>query len=173
MIIIETSRLIIREHTDQDVENLLPILTDLVTMSFWPSPLTSDQVVEWVASNRKSYQDHGFGRWAIILKEGNQFIGDCGIKLASLDGTMENDLGYIIDHRHWNKGYALEAAIACKEFALEKLKLKRLCANMATDHTRSKNVAIKLGMELEKIYINQRNRNLPTYLFAYNVPAGQ
>ena len=170
MIVIETSRLIIREHTDEDVENLLPVLTDPVTMSFWPSPLTKEQVIEWVSNNQKSYQENGFGRWAIIRKDGNQFIGDCGIKLALIDGTLENDLGYIIDHRHWNNGYAMEAAVACKEYALETLQMKRFVANMATDHTRSKNVAIKLGMKLEKVFNNQRNRNLPTYLFAYNVP---
>ncbi|MGC5328387.1 GNAT family N-acetyltransferase [Brevibacillus sp. SYSU BS000544] len=173
MVVFETNRLIIREHTQEDIEKLFAILSDPVTMSFWPSPLTSDQVSEWVTINIKNYHDLGFGRWAIILKEDNQFIGDCGIKLASIDGTIENDLGYIIDHHHWKKGYAMEAAAACKEYALGKLQMKRLCANMAVDHIRSKNVAIKLGMSLEKIFNNQRNRNLPTYLFAYNVPDEQ
>lgn len=165
----ETERLVLREYSDEDLENLISILTDPVTMSFWPSPFTDEQVSEWITNNMKSYKEERFGRWAIILKETNQLIGDCGLKRYMIDGNLENDLGYIIGQEYWHRGFALEAATACMDFAINELKLTRLCANMAVNHIRSRNVAIRLGMSLEKTFINQHNRNILTYLYTYNV----
>lgn len=166
MTVIETDRLIIREYSEADIEDLFAIMSDPITMSFWPSPFTFDHVTDWVKRNIQNYHDLGFGRWAIILKETNQLIGDCGLMRTHIDGKLENDLGYIIDHKFWNRGYALEAVRACKNYAFAHLKLKRLCANMPIDHARSANVAIKIGMSQEKVFHNQKNRDLPTFLFS-------
>ncbi|MGD8189604.1 GNAT family N-acetyltransferase [Brevibacillus ginsengisoli] len=167
--IIETNRLIFRRYTEDDIDSLFRILSDPITMGFWPSPFSYELVSSWIKRNLSNYQELGFGRWAVILKESGELIGDCGITRSDLNGTMENDLGYIIDHNYWNRGYAFEAANACKNYAFEQLKLERLCANMPINHSRSKNVALKIGMNLEKVFINHRNRDIQTYLLSIEV----
>jgi [ribosomal protein S5]-alanine N-acetyltransferase len=164
--IIETERLIIREYVPEDLVQLHMILSDPMTMSFWPAPFTLEQVGDWIEDNLYNYEEQGFGRWAIVSKQTRMIIGDCGINCIELDGQMEYDLGYIIHKLFWNEGYAAEAAEACKKYAFEELGLHRLCANMPKDHIISKRVAEKIGMELVKEFPNERNRGIMTYLYA-------
>ncbi len=166
MIIVETERLILRHLHLDDQNGLFRILSDPITMSFWPSPYTEEGTREWIARNRERYVTEGFGRYAVILRASGELIGDCGLMRFEIDGTLENDLGYIIFHKHWGQGYATEAAEACKEYALGSLGLDRICANMPVDHTASRRVAEKIGMRLEKQFQNKRNRDIWTCLYS-------
>jgi [ribosomal protein S5]-alanine N-acetyltransferase len=164
--IIETKRLILKEYSYKDTPELNKILSNPKTMSFWPAPFTEQQTENWIHNNIKRYKELGFGRWAVILKETNELIGDCGIMISEIDGKQENDLGYIFHYPYWKKGYAVEAAEACKEHAFSNLGIQRLCANMAFDHKASRRVAEKIGMKKEKEFYNSRNRNILTYLYS-------
>ncbi|MZP31478.1 GNAT family N-acetyltransferase [Heliobacterium undosum] len=166
MNIIETNRLILRKYSPNDIPVLYNILSDPITMRFWPAPYSLEQTENWVQSNIESYRQFGFGRWPIILKETGEMIGDCGILIAEIDGQREHDLGYIIHHPFWRNGFAVEAAQACKDYAFQSLRINRLCANMPFDHLASIQVARNIGMEKEKEFFNKRNRNILTYLYA-------
>ncbi len=166
MNIIETDRLILREYTLEDTALLHTILSDPLTMQFWPSPFTLEQSENWVKINIERYKNLGFGRWSLVIKKTEQVIGDCGLMISEIDGKEENDLGYIIHHKFWRNGYAYEAAEACKHYAFKSLGLERLCANMPFNHTGSERVAQKLGMVKEKEFLNKRNRNILTYLYS-------
>ena len=109
---IETQNLIIRQYSLQDIDELFPILSDAKTMSFWPNPFTWDHVKAWINTSLESNAHSGLGRCAVVLKETQKIIGDCGIIKVTIDGELVNDLGYIIHHHYWGKGYATEAAIA-------------------------------------------------------------
>lgn len=164
--VLETKRLIIREYTEEDIPVLFNILSNPITMSFWPVPFNMNQVENWVQRSINNYKSLGFGRYALILKENGKQIGDCGLMVSEIDGKPENDLGYIIDCSYWKNGYALEAAEACKNYAFKKLSFSRLCANMPYNHEGSRKVAEKIGMKKEKEFYNTRNRNILTYLYS-------
>lgn len=166
MNIIETERLIIREYSMDDVLELSVILSDQMTMNFWPVPFTLQQTENWVYDNIERYSKLGFGRWGVILKDNGMLIGDCGIMIKEIDGKEENDLGYILHFPYWQRGFAAEAANACKEYAFISLGIKRLCANMPYNHEASRKVAEKIGMKKEKDFYNSRNRNILTYLYS-------
>lgn len=166
MNIIETKRLILKEYSINDIPELNIILSDPITMKFWPSPFTLQQTESWIHNNIARYKNLGFGRWAVILKDSGKRIGDCGIMVSEIDGKQENDLGYIFHYPFWHKGYAVEAADACKEYAFNNLGINRLCANMAFDHEASRRVAEKIGMKKEKEFLNSRNRNFLTYVYS-------
>lgn len=163
---IETKRLILREHTESDVDRLYAIQSDAVTMAFWPAPFSYEQTENWIRRQIDSYRAKGFGRWAVIRKEDGVMIGDAGIVTSEIDGTIENDLGYIIHASEWQKGYGYEAAEGCLRYGFDRLELGRLCANMPTDHLGSRKVAEKLGMKLEKHFFNKRNREIETCLYS-------
>jgi len=164
--ILETSRTTLHRWTRDDVPLLHPILSDPETMRFWPHPFTLEDTRGWIERNVARYSTDGFGRMRLVLKETGETVGDCGLGVAQINGRRENDLGYILHHPWWGRGLAIEAARACVEYGFATLDLTRLVANMAEDHLRSAHVAEQLGMRLERRFLNARNRNLPTRLYA-------
>ncbi|WP_371380156.1 GNAT family N-acetyltransferase [Sporomusa aerivorans] len=166
MNVLETNRLMIREHSYNDIAKLHQIFSNPLTMSFWPAPFTLQQTETWVKSNIIRYHELGFGRWSVLLKETGEIIGDCGIVISEIDGKQENDLGYIIHYPYWHNGFAVEAADACRNYAFTELKFNRLCANMPYNHAGSRKTAEKIGMTKEKEFYNRRNRDIRTFLYS-------
>lgn len=165
MFTMTTERLLIREYKESDFDELRTLLSDSKTMRFWPQPFDDEQVHRWLERSFRSYQDLGYGRWAVILKANRKLIGDCGFIKSKIMDRFENDLGYIIHHPYWRQGYGYEAAKACLEYGFGPLKFDSVCANMAHDHLASQKVAEKLGMKREAQFTNPRNRNLLTYVY--------
>jgi [ribosomal protein S5]-alanine N-acetyltransferase len=168
-IIIETSRLLIREYFTDDIAMLHKILSDPITMCFWPEPFTVDQTNAWVERSMTSYAENGFGRFAVLLKQTGELIGDAGILKSEINGKIENDLGYIIYHPFWNNGYATEAAEAILRRGLDSIGLRRIAANIAFDNIPSQRIAEKIGMKKESEFKNKRNRNILTFLYLYKI----
>jgi len=160
-----TERLEIRTYTPEDLPKLHRLLSDAETMRFWPAPFTTEQSEGWLKRSLANYSQ-GYGRMGMFTRKGGEFVGDVGIMTLEVDDMTENDLGYIVHASHWGKGYGFEAATAVLEYGFQTLGLERICANMPTDHVASRRVAEKLGMTLEKQFLNKRNRNLPTCLYA-------
>jgi ribosomal-protein-alanine N-acetyltransferase len=164
--LLETDRLKLRELSLDDLGRMYSILSDPVTMQFWPKPFDLESAERWIKRSIEAYRELGFGRYAVVLKSSGDLIGDCGFMRAEVNGVQENDLGYIIDKRFWGRRYATEAAKACLRHGLENLKMKRIVASMETKHLASKAVAEKIGLKFEREFINSRNRNLPTALLS-------
>jgi ribosomal-protein-alanine N-acetyltransferase len=163
---IETKRLLLREFLAEDLPVLHVILSDPITMSFWPEPFSLERTEEWIQRSIASYAKNRFGRWAVKLKKNGRIIGDVGIMLAEIDGHAERDLGYIVYKDFWNNGYATEAALACVEYAFNSLGIKRLVAIMSHDNIASARVAEKTGMKRKKEFLYKKNRDVLTYLYA-------
>ena len=165
--VLETERLFLREFNERDVDRWHEITSDSETLSFWPSPFSYEQAEQWILRAIKSYSDLGFGRYAIVEKSSSTLIGDCGFLKAEILGNQENDLGYILDRQYWGKGYATEAAKACFDFGTTSLGMTRIVATMETSHIASKKVAEKIGLSVKKEFLNERNRNKPTFLLTF------
>ncbi len=162
---LETSRLVMRDYTAADIDMILPILSDPRTMSFWPVPFGREDVERWIGRSIASYQENGFGRRPIFLKESGELIGDCGMMLSMVDGELRNDIGYILHHPYWGRGYAIEASRAVMDDAFTRLGLDDIYANMPCDHDSSRQVAERLGMGRVREFTNTRNRDIRTYLY--------
>lgn len=167
--ILETDRLILRKLTLNDVDRVYQILSDPITMAFWPKPFDYEGAERWVKRSIDFYRDLGFGRYAMILKSSGELIGDCGFMRVEVNGIQENDLGYILDKTFWNQGFATEAAKGCLQYGLDKLRMERIVASMETKHVASKAVAEKIGLRFEQEFINTRNRNLLTTLLSIEI----
>ena len=166
---IETSRLLLREYTLEDIPAHHRILSDPITMKFWPRPFTEEESRSWLERAISSYSTNGFGRYAVILRETGEQIGDAGVMRTEVNGKPEVDLGYIIHADHWRRGFGLEAAIASLEFGLTSGE-RRIVANMAHDNIASLRVAERLGMTKEQEFYNSRNRDILTYLYTFCLP---
>jgi ribosomal-protein-alanine N-acetyltransferase len=161
--VLQTERLTLRELVEEDVDALHEVLGDPETMQFYPHPFSRDETAEWIARNRLRYAQDGFGLWGMVLKEAGELIGDCGLTWQEFAGVRELEVGYHVNRRLWRRGYATEAATACRDHALGALAARRLTAIVRDTNLPSQGVARRLGMELER---EADRRGMRHYLFA-------
>lgn len=159
----ETQRLLLREVAWSDFDGWFEILSDPETMQHYPAPFDADKVNRWIQWNLDNYAQHGFGLWAVILKETGEFIGDCGITLQPIHGQMLPEIGYHIHKKHQRKGYASEAAAACMELAFEKWQFPAVYSYMKYTNAASYGVAVKNGMKLIEEYSDPVNTITKVY----------
>ena len=151
-VLLETERLILREYTEKDYDALYPILSDPITMQHYPKPYDERGVRRWISWSLDNYAQHGFGWWALILKESGELIGDCGITMQKIDGELLPELGYHIDRRYWRRGYGREAALAVLDWAFSHTDYDRLYSYMTTENVASYSLAEAVGMTRIKEY---------------------
>ncbi|MFZ6010067.1 MAG: GNAT family N-acetyltransferase [Bacteroidota bacterium] len=95
-----------------------------------------------------SYQRHGFGLYAVRLKENAEPIGMCG--LIKRDYLDDVDIGFALFPEYTGMGFAFEAASAVMHYGKEFLKLRRIVAITTTDNILSMTLLKKLGLDFEK-----------------------
>ena len=162
----ETPRLLIGPLEDEDFDAMFAFWSDAETLLHFPRPWTRKEVQDLIDKHGPMAHETGLGFQAVIRRETNELIGDCGITIQNIDGVDEHEIGYHFSRHHWGHGYATEAAQALKAFGFDKLGLKKLCSYMADDHHPSRRVAERNGMTLEKRYNNPGNRDLPTVMYS-------
>ena len=157
--VLETQRLYLRELFLDDTDDLAKIFMDKESMKYYPRPFSRQEVINWIKWCRKNYLQYGHGLWAVVLKQGDVFLGDCGITMQDIDGERLPELGYHIKKEYCNMGFATEAAEKCIDYALKVLKLKKLYLYTKTDNNPSRHVAEKIGFkfvrEFEKTVMSE------------------
>ena len=158
---IETKRLILREMTMEDFEALHAIFSDSETMKYYPAPFDEEKTRSWIYRNQARYAELGFGLWAVVLKETGKVIGDCGVTMQKIHGQILPEIGYHIRKDHQRKGYATEAARACRDFVFDQLNMEAVYSYMKSTNIASCGVAVKNGMDFIEEYddpVNVRTR---------------
>jgi len=148
--ILETERLFLRELVPEDAPELAWVLCDRENMRFYRDPFDFASVEAWIQRNILRYRDHGFGLWALVLKAGDVFIGDCGLVPQIVDGDPELEIGYHLNRQYQGLGYATEAAAGCIEHAFKVLGRARVISLIRPEHTASRRVAERNDMTVEK-----------------------
>lgn len=160
---ITTERLILREYTQADFEDLYAILSDPVTMQHYPKPYDAAGTQRWLDWSINNYKTYGFGLWAIVLKETGEFIGDCGITMQPIDGQQLPEIGYHIHRDHWRRGYAKEAASAVRDWGFQNRDFDCLYSYMKFTNVASYSTARSIGMEKIKEYPDKEDGLLHVY----------
>ncbi|MDX2042383.1 MAG: GNAT family N-acetyltransferase [Acidobacteriota bacterium] len=148
--ILETERLLLRRITHDDLDDLLQIWGDAETMSLFPKTLNRQEMAEWIDRNLKRYEDFGHGIWAVILKDGQQFVGDCGLVIQDVEGVQEMEVGYHFNKKFWGLGLAAEAARSCMGYASTTLNRRRIISMIRPENLASRRVAERNGLKIEK-----------------------
>lgn len=152
MKIIETERLYLREMQMDDKNELSKVLSNPESMKFYPHPLSEEEVEKWIQWNIENYRKYKHGLWAVILKEGEVFLGDCGITMQNIGGETVPEIGFHIIPEYCNRGFATEAALACKEYAFNVLNYKVVFSYTTIRNIPSQRVAEKIGMRFYKYF---------------------
>ena len=152
---IETDRLVLRELLFSDVDGLFELESNPnVHLFVGNKPVTHiDECRAYVEFIHQQYKDFGTGRWAVILKETNEFLGWSGIKFITNEINNHKDfyeIGYRFIEKHWGKGYATEAGKAFIDYAFNEMKVDALYAYADAGNKNSRKILEKLGLK----YIN-------------------
>ena len=164
--ILETERLYLREMNQADFNSLCEILQDEDTMYAYEGAFNDDEVQEWLDRQISRYQKWNFGLWAVTLKETDEMIGQCGLTMQPWKETEVLEIGYLFNRLYWHKGYATEAAKACKKYAFETLKADEVCSIIRNTNIASQNVAIRNGMTVADTWTKHyRDMDMPHYRY--------
>ena len=150
MKIIQTKRLYLRELVPEDKDELMKVLSNPDSMQYYPHPFSEEEVEKWINWNIENYKEYKHGLWAVILKEGDVFIGDCGITMQDIGNEIVPEIGFHIIKQYCNKGYATEAAHACKNYAFDVLNYKKVFSYTTVKNIPSQRVAQKIGLNVYK-----------------------
>lgn len=104
------------------------------------------EVQTWLNRQLSRYQKYHYGLWAVIRKEDERFIGQCGLSNQRVGGETVLSLDYLFQRDYWHQGYATEAAAGAKEYAFATINAPRLYAIVRDTNIASMNVAIRNGM---------------------------
>lgn len=165
--VIETERLILREMNENDYSSLCKILQDEEVMYAYEGAFSDEETRNWLNKQIANYREYGHGLWAVVLKENNCMIGQCGLTWQNFNDKKVLEIGYLFQKEYWHKGYATEASIGCKEYGFNKLKADELFSIIRDINIASQNVAKRNGMVLtEKYTKHYRGIDMPHYLFS-------
>jgi RimJ/RimL family protein N-acetyltransferase len=159
---LETDRLLLREMTHEDADDLNRVLGDPEAMRFYPRAKTREEVLAWIEWGIGLYPE-GLGLHGVVLRETGELIGDCGLTYQDVEGETEVEIGYHVARRFWGRGYATEAALAWRDYAREVLGLERLVAIVGPENLPSQRVATRMGMTLEREFVK---KGRPMLLFS-------
>lgn len=67
--VLETQRLILREITQGDLTDLCKVLQDDDVMYAYEGAFNIYEVQSWLNRQIERYKEHGFGLWAVVLKD--------------------------------------------------------------------------------------------------------
>lgn len=152
MKILETSRLILRHQSPDDLDSLFALYCDPDVSKYIPdAPRNYEEAREELEWHMNGHPKHPeLGLWATIHKETNKFIGRCGLLPWTIDGQNEVEVAYLINKANWGQGLGTEAARAILDYGFEKLNLSRLVCLINKENLASIKVAEKIGMTFEK-----------------------
>lgn len=170
MIILKTDRLILRQFSTNDAEFILELVNEpsFIQNIGDRGVRTLDDACSYILRVAvASYEKNGFGLYLVLLKESGASIGMCG--LIKRDGLEDVDIGYAFLPKFWSKGYALEAALAVKEYARDVIGLKRLVAITDPENQGSIRVLEKIGLSYEKM-VRLSEDDIELKLFAADIP---
>ncbi len=148
MHLIETERLYLREFTVDDAASVFALNSNpLVLQYLHELPCTGTDAALTMLTERiiPQYQQYGYGRWAVIGRKDDAFMGWCGLKYRP--ERDETDLGYRFLPDCWGKGYAFEAATASLKWGFENHGLTRITARAHIKNLASLRVIEKCGMQ--------------------------
>ncbi|MBQ4278661.1 MAG: GNAT family N-acetyltransferase [Rikenellaceae bacterium] len=144
-----TERLIFRELTISDERDLYEMLHDPRVMYAYEHTFTQEEVRTWLWRQQMRYLRDGIGLWALVDRTSGEMVGQAGLTLQRTDREEAAEIGYLLKYRHWHRGYASEAASACRDLAFGPLGLRRVISVIRSNNHPSQRVALRTGMSPE------------------------
>ena len=144
---LETERLLIGPLTHQDLDALATIESDSAVRRYIDNKImTRQQVANYIDAMSRSYEENGYGRFAVKTKADGALIGLCGF----INEDYGVDFGYRYARSSWGQGLATEAGAAVMDYGERILRISTLIGLVMPENKASANVLTKLGFSLDE-----------------------
>ena len=150
-LILETKRLVLRRWRPDDLEPFATLNADPRVMEFFPAVMSKDETAAMMKTIQGKIEEHGFGLWAVELKETRELIGFVGLNVPGypLPFSPCVEIGWRLAFPFWGRGLAQEGARAALEFGFQKLVLKQIVSFTTENNIRSRKVMDANGMQYD------------------------
>ena len=145
--VIETERLVLRIPRIGDFERFAELHADEEAARHIGGAVTRAEAWRRFLSQPGAWVVQGFGMFAIVERDGGRWLGQAGPWRP--EGWPGNEIGYSLHPDAWGRGYALEAATAAIEWALEHLGWDGFIHCIAPENAASQKLAKRLGSTLQ------------------------
>jgi ribosomal-protein-alanine N-acetyltransferase len=144
-----TERLILRPWRDEDHGPFATLNADPRVARTLAGPLDREGSDALVARILQSFEQRGFGQWAVEVAGGAPFIGFVGLSVPGFDAHFMPavEIGWRLAFEHWGRGYATEGARRVLQFGFQEAALDEIVSFTGESNTRSRAVMERLGME--------------------------
>ena len=153
---IRTLRLQLRDFTKADLEGVHAYSSDpRVTRYLFFGPRDLHGASEYLEELLESQRESPRVRFELAVEEAvtSTLIGACDLSFIER-GVV--DLGYMLGHEHWGKGYATEVALGLADAAFFDLRAERVVSTVDVNNEASIRVLEKIGMRWEAVYRKHR-----------------
>jgi RimJ/RimL family protein N-acetyltransferase len=156
LVFLETDRLVLRQFTLADVDNLVELDSDPEVMRFVTGgrPTPRDEIVTDYLPAFLSYYDRfaGYGFWAAIEKATGDFLGWFHFRPPEGAAAGDVELGYRLRRSAWGQGYSTEGSRALIRKGFTELGVQRVLAETMAVHAASRRVMEKAGLSLTRSF---------------------
>lgn len=149
--VLRTERLALRQFTIDDADFIVRLLNQPSFLEFIGDRgvRTIDDAVAYINSGPlKSYDENGYGLWAVTPSDDNTIMGMAGI--MKKPWLPNPDIAYAFLPEYWSRGYAYEAAAAVLEHARTQLSIPTLVAVISAANHASIRIIEKLGFQFDR-----------------------
>ena len=150
----DTARLHLRPLAEADTAGMFTLDSDPAVHRYLggiggrllTEPAESLEMIRFIQAQ---YVANGIGRWAVVLRENNEFMGWAGLKLVA--GPINDrhnfyDLGYRFRPAFWGQGFGYEAAQAWLDYGFQVLNLPTICGYADAENIGSRRILTKIGL---------------------------
>lgn len=148
---IETSRLILRKFSESDISSAFRYwagVEEIQTGYGEPTYDTPEKTAELLRSYIGRYESDEYYRWAVILRESGECIGQIALFLVNTKNEF-CEIEYCIGKEFQGKGIATEATNAIIEFSIKSVGFQRVSICCRENNPASKRVIEKCGFVYE------------------------
>lgn len=156
MVFLETERLVLRQFTTDDVEDLYELDADAEVMHYitggrgTPREEIEHEILPAFLEYYRRFPGYGF--WAAIEKSSGRFIGWFHFRPAPEDPVDQPELGYRLRRCAWGKGYATEGSRALIRKGFVELGVRRVVASTMAVNVASRRVMEKSGLRVVRTF---------------------
>jgi len=150
--IFESERLGFREWTLDDLDFFATMNNKDSVMKYFPTKLSRQESEAFLQRIILHFDNHGYGLYATEIKETGELIGFIGFQIATFYARFTPcvEIGWRLDDKFWNKGYATEGAKAALKYGFNYLNLQKVYSFTPKINQGSVKVMEKIGLKYQE-----------------------
>jgi len=149
--VLHTDRLILREITMEDAQNIYDILNnfEVVRYDSFDRFTSIKQAETLIKIFYDCYKKQKAIFWGISFKGSDKVIGFCKLEINVPE--VRGEYGYDLNYNYWNQGIMTETLTAVVDFSVHQLNINRVEASVSVGNVASIKVLKKCGFIEEGI----------------------